>query len=169
MTIVSAVDGEAIPSSVIEVGHTLATAFGETLEVVHVLPEALIDQQARSAEGVGGSHMYPPPQLDQSGAGADTPREPQHVDPGGIARRVAEETLEDTEAVGFRGRVGSPAEEVVKAGDEEFMPVSIPFLPGLFETDHVPIELLCRLDIGDPDRRMQHLHDSPKHRSATVK
>ena len=122
MTILTAVDGETIPSHAVERGAELAEAFDVEHVVLHVMPQDVFEE-FRSAAGGGSSRTITTP---ASYGGADQhPHEETEeytVDDGerhatGVARDVVRGTLDDPSNTVLKGRVGEPVEEILAEAD----------------------------------------------------
>lgn len=123
MVLVAAVDGERSPDEVVAVGDDLATAFGDELVVVHVMPrehyDALHDRQTGDSTQLTSDRAGLPVLTYGAGAGADGYFLDHAVeDAAAVASAVAEETLGGKGLVRSVGRVGSPTEEVVDLAEE---------------------------------------------------
>lgn len=93
MVILAAVDGDEMPDRVVQVGHDLASAYGDELVVLTVYPEEEFEERWRESEDYFADDA------------ADEAAEK--------ARRVVEATVEDMENVTPKGRVGEPVEEIL--------------------------------------------------------
>ena len=122
MTVLTAVDGETIPSQPVERGAELAAALGVEHVVLHVMPQAVFEE-FRSAAGGASSRSVTAP---ASYGGTDTRpyRDVQEytVENGerhaeGVAREVIKGTLDDETEATPLGRVGEPVEEVLDEAD----------------------------------------------------
>lgn len=123
MSILTAVDGETIPSETVEVGAELARRFDDELVALHVMSEETFEE-LREATG-GGDGSIPLTTADVSyGRQADWPAggggETEQFSIGDaereaarVAREVVEETLDEWGDVTFQGRVGEPVEEIL--------------------------------------------------------
>ena len=126
MTILTAVDGEAIPSRPVETGAELAAAFGERHVVLHVMPQAVFDEFRESAAGgsPSGSFLsatsYGDAGRESTPNASDTDEyslEDGERHASGVARDVVRGTLEDPDDVVVQGRVGEPVEEILAEAD----------------------------------------------------
>lgn len=97
MTILCAVDGDETPDQSVAIAHDLATAYGEELVVLHVLPRERFDDRADDR---------PTYYIDDGAA-----------DAAETARAVVEATLEDPGDYTPNGRVGQPTEEILEEVD----------------------------------------------------
>ncbi|WP_435125682.1 universal stress protein [Halobaculum sp. D14] len=122
MTVLTAVDGETIPSKPVREGQTLADQFGEEHVVVHVMPQDVFDDfrestgerppkyPFQSSASYGGS--------DRGGQSHAAGSDGYSIDDGerhaaGVARDVVRGTLDADGAVTLQGRVGEPVEELL--------------------------------------------------------
>ncbi|MEF8841241.1 MAG: universal stress protein [Haloarculaceae archaeon] len=125
MTILTAVDGERIPSRPVEIGYELARQFDEELVVLHVMPQDVFDGfRDSTTDGTGASFSIPGIAYGgdaQSGAASGGQHqysiEDGDEDAAALARDVVDETLDDRRNVTFLGRVGDPATEIVNEAD----------------------------------------------------
>jgi nucleotide-binding universal stress UspA family protein len=128
MSVLTAVDGETVPSDAIEVGYELARQFDEELVVLHVMPEDTFEE-LREATGGGGSGSLPLTTADISyGRQADWPVDSADADEqfsiqdaeaeaARIAERAVEGTIDDPVDVTTSGRVGAAVEEILGEAD----------------------------------------------------
>lgn len=93
MAIVAAVDGGKNSGNVVETGHDLATAYGETLYVVHVITESDFESKHENS-----------PEYYRDDARHEASR---------VAERVVEESVGEAENVKAVGRVGNVADQVI--------------------------------------------------------
>lgn len=106
MSIVAAVDGGTLDDPAVATGYDLAEAYGETLYLLHVVPEEEFE-----------AHLEEIQELDREADYSLTQEE-------NSARRLARDVLEgsldeyDPEAIESLGRVGDPTEEVLAAARE---------------------------------------------------
>ena len=106
MSIVVAVDGTVLEDPTVLTGYELAEAFGETLYLLHVVPEEEFE-----------AHLEEIQELDREADYSLTQEE-------NSARRLARDVLEgsldeyDSEVVEPTGRVGDPTEEVLAFASE---------------------------------------------------
>lgn len=106
MSIVAAVDGGTLDDPIVATGYDLAEAYGETLYLLHVVPEEEFE-----------AHLEEIQELDREADYSLTQEE-------NSARRLARDVLEgsldeyDPEAVEPLGRVGDPTEEVLAVARE---------------------------------------------------
>lgn len=94
MTILAAVNDEKTVDPVVEIATDLATAFGEKLLVLHVLPRKIYEKRSESRPD-----YYADVATDEA---AD------------VAREVAEVTLDETSNVEYRGIIGDPSTKIVE-------------------------------------------------------
>jgi len=122
MTILTAVDGETIPSEAVERGAELAAAFGVEHVVLHVMPQDVFEEFRSAAGGSSGRSITTPASY---GSGEKRPHrdvDEYTIEDGerhatGIARDVVRETLEDPSNTVLMGRVGEPVEEILAEAD----------------------------------------------------
>jgi len=124
MTILTAVDGETVPSREVEQGAELAEAFGVEHVVLHVMPQDVFEEFRASASGSSSRSITTPASY---GSAGDQPlrggsNSEYSVEDGerhatGVARDVARETLDDPADTVIKGRVGEPVEEVLLEAD----------------------------------------------------
>ncbi|MGQ4556289.1 universal stress protein [Halobellus sp. GM3] len=124
MTILTAVDGETVPSRTVEEGAKLAAAFDVDHVVLHVMPRRVFEDFRESASTSSSRSVTTPAAYGSKGdrplgGGADGE---YSVEDGerhatGIARDVVRGTLDDPEGVILKGRVGEPVEEVLAEAD----------------------------------------------------
>ena len=106
MSIVAAVDGTELDDPTVATGYDLAGAYGETLYLLHVVPEEAFE-----------SHLEEIQELDRGADYSLTQEE-------NTARRLARDVLEgslvgyEPEAVEALGRVGDPTEEILAVAEE---------------------------------------------------
>ncbi|MEF8841992.1 MAG: universal stress protein [Haloarculaceae archaeon] len=106
MSIVAAVDGGTLDDPVVATGYDLAEAYGETLYLLHVVPEEEFEAHLEEIEELDREADYSLTQEENS------------------ARRLARDVLEgsldeyDTETVEPLGRVGDPTEELLAVARE---------------------------------------------------
>jgi len=121
MVVVTAVDGETIPSKTVREGQTLATQFDEPHVLLHVMPQDVFDDFRESTGG--GSPNYAFPSSASYGARSESRTggssdqytvEDAERHARGVARDVVEGTLEDDAGVTLQGRVGDPVEEILE-------------------------------------------------------
>ncbi len=124
MVILAAVDGDQIPSQVIETGHDLAQHYDDTLVVLHAIPQKLFDEY-HSADpgrelGVDESWRYRnlPQRKDEHSDRRRFSVEDAKQAAKQLARRVTNETLEDWEDISFVGVIGNPAEEIIRETED---------------------------------------------------
>lgn len=125
MSILAAVDGERLPSEVVEIAHDLARDVGEDLVVIHVMSEETFDSIRGTGDGTFG---LPPARLSPEvssrettgGDGADSRRreEPYNAEDGqrdaeDIARNVVDGTLDDSSDITVLGHVGDPTKQIL--------------------------------------------------------
>jgi nucleotide-binding universal stress UspA family protein len=106
MTILAAVGEEQQASAVVEVGYDVATAHGEELVVMHVVPEKDFETHQASIMELPGFDEYSITQEEESAAR--------------FAQRVVDETLDEYESDAVRtvGRVGNPEKEILAAVED---------------------------------------------------
>jgi nucleotide-binding universal stress UspA family protein len=106
MTILAAVDETVDHAPQITVAHDLAKQYGDTLDVVHVIPQDEAD-----------SHLRELRQFDQF---TDFSIDQEKQSAAQIAERVARETIEEDSSVLVNGvgRVGDPAEKILEVTDD---------------------------------------------------
>jgi nucleotide-binding universal stress UspA family protein len=106
MSIVAAVDGGTLDDPIVATGYDLAQAYGETLYLLHVVPEEEFE-----------AHLEEIQELDRE---ADYSLTQEENSARRLARDVLEGTLDeyDPGAVEPLGRVGDPTEEVLAAARE---------------------------------------------------
>jgi nucleotide-binding universal stress UspA family protein len=136
MVILAAVDGEAVPDRVVEIGNDLATSHGDDLVVLHVMSQDQFDERQETTDG-GSINLGPMLDPDVSYGGATQKRsaggsgpsgpsasgesrydlEDGQRDAEGVARDVIEGTLGEPGAAEAVGRVGEPVEELLAEAD----------------------------------------------------
>ena len=106
MSIVVAVDGTVLEDPTVPTGYELAEAFGETLYLLHVVPEEEFE-----------AHLEEIQELDRE---ADYSLTQEENSARRLSRDVLEGSLEeyDSEVVEPTGRVGDPTEEVLAFASE---------------------------------------------------
>lgn len=109
MTVLAAIDVDRAPERPIAVGYDLASAYDDTLVVVYTLPEDAFHEQRESRD-----------QLPDEFRDEEFTVERATDLAGRRATNAVEDTLGeyDRRRVEPRGRVGSPADEVLDAADE---------------------------------------------------
>ncbi|QLG28789.1 universal stress protein [Halorarum halophilum] len=127
MTILTAVDGEAIPSRPVEKGRELAEAFGDDHVVLHVMPQDVFDGFRESTGTTAGGYSLPSAaSYGDSGSdgvrSGDASSDGYSVEDGerharSVARDVVRGTLDDWEDAVVQGRVGEPVEEILAEAD----------------------------------------------------
>lgn len=130
MSILAAIDGERVPSNVVETGHELARETGEELVVLHVMPEEVFEKnQEATGDGTARSLPYIASEIivsepedrtgDSGSAGSGSPYSvlDGEADAEAIAREVVDQTLDEQENVTIQGRVGEPVEEMLDEVD----------------------------------------------------
>ncbi len=125
MSILTAVDGERVPSRTVEVAYDLAQRFDEELVVLHVMPrdvyQDILDQEtdvpatsAFAAEiSYGDRGAAASPRGDHS-----YNRQQGENDAASVAREVVEATLDDWTNVTFRGRIGDPTAQIIEEASD---------------------------------------------------
>lgn len=129
MTIVTAVNKDQSASQIVTVGHNLARQMGEKLVVLHVMNQATYEERWKqsiegevgfipSSEFTPGGNSSESKRLEQS-AHSDvyTVDEDAETDAANVAREVVESTVDHLSNVSFQGRVGDPAEEILKEAE----------------------------------------------------
>lgn len=135
MVILAAVDGEAVPDRVVEVGHELAGDHGEELLVLHVMSQEQFDQhQEASTESTVSLGPMLAPEVGYGDSGSDSGStgssgsgtnrynlEDGQRDAEGVARDVVEATLDDESTIKVTcvGRVGESVEEILAAAEQK--------------------------------------------------
>lgn len=119
MSILTAVDGETVPSRSVEVGYELARQFDEDLDVLHVMRQEVFDQIKEATTEERALPAFPSgvsyDASERTGGSTSRFTIDQAQDrAAGLARDVVEGTLEDWHAVNFVGRVGEPATEILE-------------------------------------------------------
>lgn len=120
MTVLTAVDGETIPSEAAEHGAELAAAYDVEHVVLHVMPQSVFEKFRSTATGSSGGAVTTP----ASYSPADTPSQTigdsknYTVEDGerhatGVARDVGEATLGAESEMTLKGRVGEPVKEIL--------------------------------------------------------
>lgn len=106
MTILVAVDEKQESVSLLKTAHDLATAYGETLAVLHVIPEDDAESNLNEVQ-----------EIDEF---EDTSISTQENRAKQIALEMAENSLEefDSSEVTAKGRIGQPVESVLSVADE---------------------------------------------------
>lgn len=120
MTILAAVDGERMPDRVAEIGDDLATAYGDDLVVLHIMPrdefERLHEAADRSEGGLSADSGVPYMRYSNHSSGGYFMDDAQD-DSAEIAREVADTTLDSVAGIEFRGRVGNVTEEILEEAE----------------------------------------------------
>jgi len=106
VTILVAVDEKQESVSLLKTAHDLATAYGETLAVLHVIPEDDAESNLNEVQ-----------EIDEF---EDTSISTQENRAKQIALEMAENSLEefDSSEVTAKGRIGQPVESVLSVADE---------------------------------------------------
>lgn len=124
MTILTAVDGERVPSPTIEEGYELARRLDEDLVVLHVMPEEIFEEaQVATTPTISGTSLYHeavvPYDAESISSGGPTPFsiEDGEANAANIARAAVEETLDEWNNVTFQGRVGDSVEEILREAE----------------------------------------------------
>ncbi|MFB6222960.1 MAG: universal stress protein [Haloarcula sp.] len=99
MTVLAAVDGTETPDRVVSVASDMATAHGEELVVLHVIPEETYEQRSESTD--------------------DYFRDDAIHDAKQIGRRVVRETLGSENDATYIGRIGTPGAGILDAIESE--------------------------------------------------
>lgn len=127
MPILTAVDGEEVPSHTLGVGYELARDIGEELVVLHVMPREAFEefQEATSDDStvaVSGGLTYDRFTGD-SNVGRSTGRTHSYTIEDGernaesIAQDVLDATIDDQDGVRVQGRVGDVVKEILDEAD----------------------------------------------------
>ncbi len=122
MTVLTAVDGETVPSASVRQGQTLADRFEEPHVVLHVMPRDVFEEFRESVGGGSASSLASAASYGTSGGESDAQGDEYSVDDGerhasGVARDVVRGTLDAPDDVVLQGRVGDPVEEVLAEAD----------------------------------------------------
>lgn len=124
MTILTAVDGERIPSDAVARGEELATAFDVDHVVLHVMPQDVFEKFRSAASGSSGRSVTTPASYGSAegsahrqGSGEEYTVEDGERHATGVARDVVQGTLDDPEDTILKGRVGEPVEEILAEAD----------------------------------------------------
>ena len=128
MVIIAAVNGEEVPDAVVSVGQDLASAHGEELVVLHVMPEEVFEKRRegdveRSSLNVALApdiDYHRPRDVEESRTGSDSRYTiDKHAEPdaASVARAVLEATLDEYVDVSVQGRVGVPTKEILEETD----------------------------------------------------
>jgi nucleotide-binding universal stress UspA family protein len=124
MTILTAVDGEAVPSALVREGSLLADRFDEPHVVLHVMPQRVFEEfQDATASSptfdASAPVSYGGPGASNAGQNADRDYtlEDGERHAAGVARDVVRGTLDDADGVVLQGRVGDPVEETLAEVD----------------------------------------------------
>ncbi|MFD1599919.1 universal stress protein [Halobellus rarus] len=124
MTILTAVDGETIPSDAVARGEELATAFDDDHVVLHVMPQDVFEKFRSAAGGSSGRSVTTPASYGsaegwahQQGSGEEYTVEDGERHATGVARDVVRGTLEEPSDTILKGRVGEPVEEILSEAD----------------------------------------------------
>lgn len=106
MSIVAAVDGTESDDPTVTTGYDLAEAYGETLYLLHVVPEGEFEAHLEEIQELDREADYSLTQEENSAAR--------------LARDVLDGTLPeyDADAVETLGRVGEPTEEILAVAGE---------------------------------------------------
>lgn len=120
MAILTAVDGEAIPSGAVEQGAELAAQFGVDHIVVHVMSQDIFEEFRTSTGAASTSSLAAPASYGDTAS--QELSEEYTIEDGerhaaGVARDVVIKTLDDTAGTTLVGRVGDPVEEVLGEAD----------------------------------------------------
>lgn len=109
--ILAAIGEEQRSSSVVEVGYDMATAYGDELVVVHVIPEEDADSHLKAIREVAQSVDSDQDKVSFS----------QEIDRAArFADRVVRATLDDfnSDQVRVVGRIGEPSDEITAVADD---------------------------------------------------
>ena len=122
MTVLTAVDGEVVPSDAVEVGQSLADRFGESHVVLHVMPQEVFEEFRGTSGGRSSvSALASAVSYGASGGGSNAGNgysvEDGERHAAGVARDVVRDTLDTTDGVVLQGRVGDPVEEIMAETD----------------------------------------------------
>lgn len=117
MVILTAVDGEEVPSRTVEVADELAEQFEEELVVLHVMAQEVFEEyqdettDAKPVTVFGTGITYGESRSVPEGTSYTIEDAESHA--AGVARDVVERTLERPRNTTYKGRVGNPAQEIV--------------------------------------------------------
>lgn len=104
MTILASLTGDAKDEALLETAKDLADTYGETLAVLHVIPE---DEY--------GDHMDEMRDLSEID---DFSIEQQEQSAERVAERLTRSVVDDVSDISFIGRVGEPAGDITTVADE---------------------------------------------------
>jgi nucleotide-binding universal stress UspA family protein len=122
MTILAAVDGEAVPNKAVEESYKLASQLNEELVILHVMPQDLFDEfQEEQSSNKQSPALSLAPGItygEQSGNSSLSTGETYTIEDGqahakDVAIDVVEQTLDEWGDITFHGRVGNPAKEIL--------------------------------------------------------
>lgn len=126
MTILAAVGGQHERDRVVEVGHDLATTYGDELVVLHVMEQEQFEELQHSSE-VSGPVVVPGVDEASGLAYVESGQSSEEYnlenaisDAENVARECVARTLDDERggAISFEARVGNPATEIEKVADD---------------------------------------------------
>lgn len=105
MTILVAVGEKSTSNALIETAHELAAAFGDELEVLHVIPREEAEEHFRTLRSI--------PEFRDMSLSVEEERAEE------VARRLVDDALPeyDNDAVRSVGRIGDPAESILSVAD----------------------------------------------------
>lgn len=120
MTILTAVDGETVPSGAVEQGAELAEQLGIDHVVAHVMSQDVFEEFRKSTGAASTSSLAT--SASYGDAASQKPSEEYTIEDGerhatGVARDVVTKTLDDTAGTTLTGRVGDPVEEILGEAD----------------------------------------------------
>ncbi|GGM60925.1 nucleotide-binding universal stress UspA family protein [Halarchaeum rubridurum] len=124
MAVLTAVDGESIPSNPVREGQLLADRFEEPHVVLHVMPQDVFEE-FRGSTGSGGAPFASSASYGEGdgavggGRGGEYTVEDAERHARGVARDVVEGTFDDADdrALVIQGRVGDPVAEILAEAD----------------------------------------------------
>ncbi|MFC6989712.1 universal stress protein [Haloplanus sp. GCM10025708] len=125
MTILAAVDNDVETSAVVEVAVDLAEAYDDELVVLHVMPQKRFDSLHEAAQSPKSSSHFTSssdsglPYVESgrlSGEGYFV--DDAMADAANVADSVVAATVDDRSNISVEGRVGTPTEEIVDAGQQ---------------------------------------------------
>lgn len=123
MTILAAVSGEREQDHVVEVGHDLATTYGDDLVVLHVMAQEQFDEirdQGRNltSVAVGGSDEDGLAYMTSRHSAPNYDLEKAMADAAKVAEDCVSNTLDaESGTVRTEGRVGDPSTQIVEEAD----------------------------------------------------
>lgn len=120
MTILTAIDGETIPSGAVKQWAELAAQFDIGHTVVHAMSQDIVEEFRTSTSAASTSSPAAPTSYGDT-ASQELSEEYTMKDverhAAGVARDVVTKTLDDTAGTTLVGRVGDPVEEVLGEAD----------------------------------------------------